>query len=109
MYFAELLVVTLRGTKYVLVMVEHISKWIEFVVLPQNSAELATADFLDHVLARFGALAKVLTDQGREFLGILEELCTKALIDHRTTFRDHLEADGLAEWVVQTTKRGLRK
>ena len=90
-------------------MVEHFSKWIELVALPQNSSELATAAFLDRVLARFGALAEVLTDQGREFLGAFEELCMKALIDHRTTSRDHHEADGLAEKVVQTAKHGLRK
>ena len=107
--FAWPLVVTPRGAKYVLVMVEHFSKWIELVALPQNSAELAAAAFLDRVLARFGAPAEVLTDQGREFLGAFEELCTKALIDHRTTSRDHPKADGLAELVVQTTKRGLRK
>ena len=107
--FAGQLVITSRGVKYVLVMVEHFSKWIEFVVLPQNSVELAAAAFLDRVLARFGALAGVLTDQGREFLGVFEELCTKALIDHRTTFRDHPEANGLAKRVVQTTKGGLRK
>ena len=48
-------------------------------------------------------------DQRRKFLGVFEELCTKVLIDHRTTSRDHPEADDLAERVVQTTKRGLRK
>ena len=50
-----------------------------------------------------------MTDQEREFLGIFEELYIKALIGHRTTSRDHPEADGLAERVVQITKRGLRK
>ena len=52
---------------------------------------------------------EVLTNQGKEFLGAFGDLRTKALIDHRTTSRDHPEADGLAERVVQTTKRGLRK
>ena len=85
------------------------SKWIEFVALLQNSAELAAAAFLDQVLARFGAPVEVLTDQGREFLGAFEELCTMVLIDHRITSRDHPEANGLAERVVQTTKHGLRK
>ena len=42
----------------------------------------------------------MLTNQGREFLGAFEALCTKALIDHQTTSRDHPEADGLAERVV---------
>jgi hypothetical protein len=31
------------------------------------------------------------------------------MIDHRTTSRDHHEADGLAERMVQTVKRGLWK
>ena len=39
----------------------------------------------------------MLTDQGKEFLRSFEELCTKALIDHRTTSREHREVDGLAE------------
>ena len=107
--FVGLLIVTPHGAKYVLVMVEHFSKWIEFVALPQNFTELAATTFLDHVLVRFGAPAEILTDQGKEFLGVFEELCTKALIDHRTTSLDHLEANGLAKQVVQTTKRGLRK
>ena len=103
--FAGPLVVTSRGAKYVLVMVEHFRKWIEFVVLPQNFAELAAAAFLAH----FGAPAEVLTDQGTEFLGVSEELSTKVLIDHRTTTRDQPEADDLAEHIVQTTKCGSRK
>ena len=107
--FAGPLVVTPRGAKCVLVVMEHFSKWIELVALPQNSAELAAAAFLNCVLAHFGALAEVLTDQRRGFLGVFEELCTKALIDHRTISRDHPKADGFAERVVQTTKRGLRK
>jgi hypothetical protein len=36
-------------------------------------------------------------------------LCDKALIDHQTTSRDHLKADGLAERVVQTVERALHK
>ncbi len=31
------------------------------------------------------------------------------MIDHRTTSRDHLEVDGLAERVVQIVKRALHK
>ena len=82
--FAAPLVVTSRGAKYVLVILEYFSKWIELVALPQNSAKLAAAAFLDRVLGRFGASAEVLTDQGRDFFGAFDELYTKALIDHRT-------------------------
>ena len=85
--FAGPLLPTSRGAKYVLVMVEHFSKWIELVALPHFSKwiELAAATFLDRVLAKFGAPAEVLPDQGREFLGAFEELCIQALTDQRTT------------------------
>ncbi len=109
MDFDGSLVVTPRGAKYVLVMVEHFNKWIELVALPQNSSKLAAMAFLDRVLARFEAPAEVLTDQGREFLSAFEALCTKALIDHRTTSWDHPKTDGLAKRLVQTNKCGLRK
>jgi len=65
--------------------------------------------FLGCVLARFGVPAEVLTNQRREFLGAFEDLCTKALINHCTTSRDHPKVDGLIEKVVQTIKYGLQK
>ncbi len=61
------------------------------------------------MLSHFGAPAEVLTDQGTEFQGEFQVLCDKALIDHRTTSRNHPEADGLAKRVVQTVKRALHK
>jgi hypothetical protein len=54
--------VTPRHNKYVLVMIEHFSKWIELVALPDKFSEGAAYSFLDRVLSRFGALAEVLTD-----------------------------------------------
>ena len=92
--FVRPLVFTSCGPKYVLMMVENFNKWIELVALPQNFSELAAMAILDRVLARFGAPSEVLTYQGREFLGSFEALCTKALIDHRTTSKDHPEANG---------------
>jgi hypothetical protein len=90
-------------------MVEHFSKWIELVPSPDKSSEGVAYAFLNRVFSHFGALAEVLTDQGTELQGEFQVLCEKVLIDHRTTSRDHLEADGLAECVVQTMKRALRK
>ncbi|CAM6102398.1 unnamed protein product [Calypogeia fissa] len=80
--FAGPLPLTVRHHRYVLVMVEHFSKWIELVALPDKASEETAYAFLDRVLSHFGAPAEVLTDQGTEFQ---------------------------AKRVVQTVKRGLRK
>jgi hypothetical protein len=103
--FAGPLPLTVRHNKYVLVMVEHFSKWIELVPSLDKSSKGIAYAFLDRVLSHFGALVEVLTDQGKEF----QVLCDKALINHQTTSRNHPEANGLVERVVQIVKRPLRK
>ncbi len=65
--FAGPLPLTVRHNKYVLVMVEHFSKWIELVPSPDKSSEGVAYAFLDRVLSHFGAPAEVLTDQGTKF------------------------------------------
>lgn len=60
--------------------IENFSKWIELVVLPQNSYELVAAAFFDHVSTQFGASAEVLTNQGRVFLGSFEECVPMPLL-----------------------------
>ncbi|CAM6093253.1 unnamed protein product [Calypogeia fissa] len=100
---------TSRGNLYIMIMIEHFSKWIELVALPDKSSHSTSQAFLQQVLSRFGACAECLTDQGSEFRGEFQELLDQALIDHRRTSRDHPQADGLAERMVQTCKRGLRK
>jgi hypothetical protein len=100
---------TVRHNKYVLVMVEHFSKWIELVPSPDKSRKGVAYAFLDRVLSHFGAPAEVLTNQGTKFQGEFQVLCDKALINHQTTSQDHPEAHGLTKRVVQTVKRALHK
>ncbi len=76
---------------------------------PDKSNKGVAYAFLDRVFSHFGALAKVLADQGTKFQGEFQVLCDKALIDHQTTSRDHPEAYGLTKCVVQTVKRALCK
>lgn len=108
--FTETLVITSCGTKYVLVMVKHFNKQIELVTLPQNSLELETMAFFFYcVWIHFGALAKVLTNQQREFFEAFEALYTIAFLDPYTTSRNNLEEDGLIKQIIQIIKRDLQK
>ncbi len=100
---------TSRGNVYIMTMIEHFSKWVELVVLPDKSSRSTSQIFLQQVLNRFGACAECLTDQGSEFKGEFQDLLDHALIDHRWTSRDHPQADGLVERMVETCKKGLRK
>ena len=52
-----------------MIMIEHFSKWIELVALPDKLLRSTSQAFLHHVLSRFGACAECLTDQGAKFYG----------------------------------------
>jgi hypothetical protein len=92
-----------------MIMIEHFSKWVELVVLPDKSSHSTSQAFLQQVLSRFGACAECFTNQRLEFRGEFQDLLDRAFIDHRRTSRDHPQADDLVERMVQTCKKGLWK
>jgi hypothetical protein len=100
---------TSRGNVYIMIMIEHFSKWVELVTLSDKSSHNTNQTFLQQVLSRFGACAKCLTDQGSEFKGEFQDLFDHAFIDHCRTLKGHPQADGLAKKMVQTCKKGLWK
>ena len=58
---------TARGKKYILVMSDHFTKWVEAVPMPNQRAETVAKAFVDEVVTRHGVPTKLLTDQGRNF------------------------------------------
>ena len=107
--YAGPMAVTNAGNKWVLVCIEHFTKWVELIPTPSKSAKDTTRAFLHGVLTRFGAPGEILTDQGNEFKGEFQTLLAKHEITHRLASREHPQSDGLAERMVQTMKRALRK
>ncbi|CAI7921018.1 unnamed protein product [Closterium sp. NIES-53] len=96
------------GKQYIVLMVEHVSKWLEVRAIPSKSSRHVAAAFKEQVICRFGACAEVLTNQGAEFQGEFKKLLEEAEITHRRTSHYHPQSDGLTERLVQTLKRGLR-
>ena len=58
-----------KGNKYVMVCIEHFSKWVELVPVPSKSSAGVAYGFLEAVLSRYGAPREVITYQGGEFQG----------------------------------------
>ena len=55
------------GNYYIMVMIEHFSKWVEVVTIPTKESCETARVIRQYVLCRYGAPAEVLTDQGTEF------------------------------------------
>jgi site-specific DNA-cytosine methylase len=100
---------TPRGNKYIMICVEHFSKQIEAIPLPDKTPESTSYAFLHHVLARYGACAEVVHDNGAEWTGgAFQQMLLDALIDPRSTSANHPQANGMTERCVQTVKSALK-
>ena len=93
----------------VLVAVEHLSRYVVLAPMVDKAAGTVALAFKQGVLAYFGSMAEVVSDNGTEFQGEFAELLTAYHIDHRKTSPYHPQANGLTERVVQTMKAALRK
>ena len=100
---------TARGNTYVMVCVEAFSKHAELIPIPSKDTDVTAHAFLHNVIARFGACAEVVTDQGTEWDSDFYDMLTDAFIDHRRTSANRPQSNGLAERCVQTLKTCLRK
>ena len=63
--FAGPMGLTKARNRYVLVCIEHFTKWVELIPLPSKSSRDAARGLLECVLSRYGAPGEILTDQGR--------------------------------------------
>jgi len=77
---------TSKGNVYIMIMIEHFSKWVELVVLPDKSSHNTSHVFLQQVLSRFGACAECITNQGSEFRGKFQDL-----LDQSSDFKRQLQ------------------
>jgi GGDEF domain-containing protein len=76
---------TSKGNVYIMIMIEHFSKWVKLVALLDKLSHNTNRAFLQQVLSRFRACAECRTDQGEKFKGEFQDLLDHALIDHRQT------------------------
>lgn len=97
------------GFKYVLVVVDVLTRFVQLRALRNKSAEsigMALAD----IFGSFGFPASIAHDNGREFLNhVVDSLVSAIPIDQRLSSEYHPQGNGLAESFVKTTKRLLRK
>ena len=98
--FAGPLQETGAGYTYVLVRIEHFTKWVELIPLLSKSSKDATWALPDGVLSRYGAPREILTNQGWEFQEEFQTFLSQHEITHRLASTKHLQSDGLAKNMV---------
>ena len=90
--FASPLLKTSAGNEWVMVCIEHFTKWVELFPLPSKSSRDSARGFLEGVLSRYGAPTRALTDKGSKFMFHLLEfhlLFGQHEITHALVSREH--------------------
>ena len=63
-----------RWIRWILVCIDHCTKWVEILALSTKYLAGVARSFSENVLARYGAPGEVLTNRGTEFLGEFQTL-----------------------------------
>lgn len=88
---------SLEGNRYIVAAQDYLTKWPEAKAIPHKSAA-AVASFLeDLVFARWGCPLEIISDQGREFLGEVNQLLVRGRVVHHTTSAYGAQANGMIE------------
>ncbi|GJT86512.1 reverse transcriptase domain-containing protein [Tanacetum coccineum] len=83
-----------RGNKYILVVVDYLSKWVEAKALPTNDARVV-CKFLKSLFARFGAPCAIISDRRTHFYNDqFEKVMLKYGVTHRLSTAYHPQTSG---------------
>ena len=96
---------TKRGNKYILVVADYFTRWVEAYGLPNTEASTVAKVLVNEWICRFGAPYAIHSDQGRNFESqLFAELCTLLGIHKTRTTPYHPQSDGLVERFNRTLR-----
>jgi len=86
------------GSKYLLVVVDAFTKWVEAYPLPNQEAATCITAVYNGMFSRFGLPRQLHSDQGRNFESqLVTELCNFTGVYRTRTTAFHPRSDGLTE------------
>ncbi|GKA23354.1 reverse transcriptase domain-containing protein [Tanacetum coccineum] len=94
-----------RGSQYILVAVDYLSKWVEAKALPTNDARVVVK-FLKQLFSRFGTPRAIISDRGTHFCNDqFSNVLKKYGVTHKLSTSYHPQTSGQ----VEVSNRGLKR
>jgi transposase InsO family protein len=100
--------VTTRRNKYILVIGDHFTKWIEAYPLPNQEDETVARKIVSEFVCRYGAFRQFHTDTGTNFeSNVVKEVCKILGIQKTSTTPYHPQSDGMIERYNRTLNSSI--
>ena len=96
------------GSKHILVLCDHFTKWVEAYPLPDQEASTCMRAAYEGFFSRFGYPLQIHTVQGRNSESIFKEICALTGVTKTRTTPFHPRSDGLTERANRTILQTLR-
>lgn len=101
---------TLTGKRYVVVAIDHFTKWVEARALEEADAQSIATFIHEDIITRHGVPKKITTDRGSEFINDFMKVMTSVYdIHHIKTTAYHPQGNGQVERTNRTLKDILSK
>ena len=99
---------TPRGNKYILVVADYFTKWVEIFAVPNQTAPTCAEKIVNKVITRFGNPLSIHSDQGRNYEAcIFKEMC-RLLGVRKTSTGGNPRCNGLPERFNRTLVRMIK-
>ena len=102
------LVRTNKGNKYIVVMIDAFSRYVELDAIPDKTTATVANSFFQKIVCRHGCPERLCSDRGREFNSVMKRLCEIMKVKKIFTTAYNPEGNSPAERLVGFVKQSLR-
>ena len=101
--------VTGRGNRYILLLTDHFTKYVEIIPVPDMTAEICAQKILNEFISRWGCPLSDYSDQGRTYESqVFKQLCRMLEIRKTRTSPRHPQGNGQSERFNRTLLRMVK-
>ena len=101
--------VTNRGNRYILLLTDHFTKYVEILAVPDMTAEVCASNILNEFISRWGCPLSIHSDQGRTYESrVFKELCRMMEIRKTRTSVRNPRGNGQSERFNRTLLRMIK-
>ena len=101
--------VTDRGNRYILLLTDHFTKYVEILAVPNMTAEVCAARILNEYVSRWGCPLSIHSDQGRTYeSNVFKEMCRMLEVRKTRTSVRNPKGNGQSERFNRTLIRMIK-